>query len=105
MKTQHPTQHLKPKGGKSKGQKEKEGKGGAKAAKFDCLEMNECDQVIEEIPENEVNVATRQINLASALGVGDWGWGWELSRILFYHYRYRIQWRRTAPLSCVAKIC
>ena len=34
--------------------------------------MNECDPVIEEIPENEVNVATRQTNLANALGVGDW---------------------------------
>ena len=30
------------------------------------------DLVIEEIPGNEVNAATRKINLANALGVGDW---------------------------------
>ena len=35
--------------------------------------MNECYTVIEEKPENEVNVATRQINLANALGIGGWG--------------------------------
>ena len=35
--------------------------------------MDECDPSIGEIPENEVNVATRQINLANALGVNDWG--------------------------------
>ena len=33
---------------------------------------SENDPVIEEIPGNEVNVATRKINLANALGVGDW---------------------------------
>ena len=32
----------------------------------------ECDPAIEEIPESEVNLATRRINLANALGVGDW---------------------------------
>ena len=31
--------------------------------------MGECDPSIGEMPENEVNVATRQINLAIALGV------------------------------------
>ena len=31
--------------------------------------MDECDPSIEEIPENELNVATRQINFANALGV------------------------------------
>ena len=67
MKTQHPT----PKG-ESKGQKANEGKGSADAVKFTCLEPSENDPVIEEIPENEVNVATRQINSANALGVGDW---------------------------------
>ena len=63
---------LQTKGGKAKGQKSKEGKGGAQAVKFTCLELSECDPVIEEIPENGVNVATRQINLANAHGVGDW---------------------------------
>ena len=71
MKTHRPTQRLKPKGG-IKGSERKEGKGGAKAVKFTCLELSECDPVIEEIPENGVNVATRQINLANAHGVGDW---------------------------------
>ena len=33
--------------------------------------MNECDPAIEETPENEVNVATGQINLANAHGIGD----------------------------------
>ena len=62
------------KGGKKIGRKEK-GTGGAKAVMFYCLEMNECVPVIEEIPENEVNVATMQIILANAPGVGDWGRG------------------------------
>ena len=79
--TQHPAPRPKHKGGKAKGQKGKEGKGGSKAVKFDCLEMNECDPVIGEIPENEVNLATRKINLANALVVGDWGQ--ELGRRLF----------------------
>ena len=39
------------------------------SVKFTCLEPSECDPVIEEIPENEVNLATRQINLANAHGV------------------------------------
>ena len=34
--------------------------------------MGECDPSIEEIPENEVNVATRKINSANAPGVRDW---------------------------------
>ena len=34
--------------------------------------MNECEPAIEEIPGNEVNVATRK-KLANAIGVGDWG--------------------------------
>ena len=42
---------------------------------FACLEMGECDPPIEEIPANEVNVATGQINLPNALGVIDWEWG------------------------------
>ena len=46
--------------------------GGVKAVKFTFPEMEERDPVIEEIPENEVNLATRQINLANAIGVGDW---------------------------------
>ena len=59
--------------GEAIGKKAKEGKGGAKALKFTCMEMNECGPVIEEIPGNEVIVATRQINIANALGIGDWG--------------------------------
>ena len=73
METQHPSPHVKPKGGKAKGQKENEGKGGAKSVKFTCLELSECDPVIEEIPGNEVNVATMRINLANALGGGELG--------------------------------
>ena len=69
MKTQTPT----PKGGESKGREPNEGKGSVNAVKFTCLKPSGDDTVIEEIPENEVNVATRRINLASALGVGDWG--------------------------------
>ena len=65
--------HAPNKRGKAKEQKGKEGKCGAKAVKFAVLEMNECDTVIVEIPENEVNVETRQINLDNALGVGVWG--------------------------------
>ena len=34
--------------------------------------MNECGPVIEETPENEVNVATGEINLANALCMGGW---------------------------------
>ena len=44
--------------------------------------MNECDPVIEETPENEANVATREINLANSLGIGDWerkNWAGECS--------------------------
>ena len=47
--------------------------------------MNEGDPVIEETPENDVNVATRQINLANAHGMGDWGrknWAEECSSII-----------------------
>ena len=39
----------------------------------------------EEIPENEVNLATRLINLAIALGAGNWGrknWAEECSSIV-----------------------
>ena len=56
----------------AKSQKVKAGRGGGEAVMFTCLELSERDPVIEEIPGNEVNVATRQINLANALGVGDW---------------------------------
>ena len=70
MTTQRQAPHLKPKGEKQRVRKE--GKGGAQAVKFTRLEISECDHVIEEIPENEVNVATRKINLANAHGVGDW---------------------------------
>ena len=62
-------------GWRPKGQEGKEGKCGYKAVKFSCLEMGECDPPIEEIPANEVNVATGQINLPNALGVIDWEWG------------------------------
>ena len=58
-------------GGKTKGQKGKEGKGGVEALNFPCLEMDECDTEIGEIPGNAVNVATGEINLPDALGVGD----------------------------------
>ena len=67
-KTQHPT----PKGGKSKGQKANEGKGSAKYVKSAFLEPIENDPVVAEIPGNDVNVATGQINSANASGVGDW---------------------------------
>ena len=60
------------KGGRPKGQKWKEGEGGAEAVQFACLEIDECDPSIGEIPGNEVNVATRKINLPNALGVNDW---------------------------------
>ena len=81
MKTQHPT----PKGEDRKVKKVEEGKGGAETVKFACLEMDECDPAIEEIPENEVNIATTQINLATALGVSDWereNWAEECSSII-----------------------
>ena len=81
MTTQHPTHHPAPKG-KSKCQKAKEGKGGEKAVKFTILEPRECDPAIDGIPENEFNVDTRKINLANALGVGQWGEK-ELGRRLF----------------------
>ena len=71
MKTQQPTQFLRQMGEANR-QKGKEGRGAGKAVKFTCLEMDECDPVIEETPENEVNVATRETNLANALGMGDW---------------------------------
>ena len=35
--------------------------------------MDGSDPAIEEIPENEVNVATGKINLANAFGVSGWG--------------------------------
>ena len=60
-------------GGKSKWKKANAGKGSANATKFTFMEHIENDPVIAEIPENEVNVATRQINLANALGAGDLG--------------------------------
>ena len=73
------------KGGRQKGQKRKEGKGGTEAVKFACLEMGECDPSMGEIPENEVNVATRKINLPNALGVSDCGrknWAGECASII-----------------------
>ena len=75
---ENPTSNTK--GERPKGQKGKEGKGGTEAVKCTCLEMGECDPAIGEIPENEVNVATRQINLPNALGVSDLerkNWGGE----------------------------
>ena len=69
MKTQHPT----PNGGKSKEPTVIDGKGGAKSVKFPGLGPSGNYPVIEDIPGNEVNVATRQINLANALVVVDWG--------------------------------
>ena len=58
-------------GGRPRGQKWKEGKCGFEAVKFACLEMDECDPSIGEIPENGVNAATRQINLDNELGASD----------------------------------
>ena len=64
---ENPTPNTK---GESKRQDANEGQGSAKSIKFDCLKPSETDPAIEEIPENDVNVATGQINSANALGVG-----------------------------------
>ena len=61
------------------------GKRSATSVKFSCMGPIESDPVIEEIPGNEVNVATRQINLANTLGVGGWGskkWAEDCSSII-----------------------
>ena len=47
LPTRHPTPNPKQKGGGSNGTKGEEGGGCAKAVKFTCMEMNECDPVIE----------------------------------------------------------
>ena len=57
-------------------------KGSEKSVKSYCMGPSEIAPVEEEIPENEFNVATRQINLADALGVCEWG-GKEMGRGLF----------------------
>ena len=59
------------KGGRPKGQKWKEGEGGAKAARFACVESEGNCPENEEITENEVNLATRFINLSNAIGAGN----------------------------------
>ena len=67
MKTQRPT----PKGAIERTERKRR-KESSKSVKFDGLEPSANDPVIEEIPENEVNVETRQVNLTNELGVGDW---------------------------------
>ena len=44
------------------------------SVKFACLVPSENVPIEEEIAENKVNVATRQINLANALGADDREW-------------------------------
>ena len=39
---------------------------------FACMEPEGKGPRNEEIPENEVNLATRWINIANALGAGNW---------------------------------
>ena len=68
---ENPTNNTK--GARPKGQEGKECKCGSEAVKVACLEMDGSDPAIEEIPENEVNVATGKINLANAFGVSGWG--------------------------------
>ena len=66
------------KGGKGKG------KGKKRSIMFACLE-EEMDPVEEEIPENEVNMAYRHINLSNVLGGNEWerkNWGKECSSII-----------------------
>ena len=60
-------------GGKQKGKKgriEEKGKGGSVRIAF--VEPNGNDLEIEEIPESQVNVATRQSNLSDILGESAW---------------------------------
>ena len=40
--------------------------------RFACLESEEKGPENKEIPGNEVNLATRSVNLANALGAGNW---------------------------------
>ena len=60
------------KGGRPKGPKGEEGEVGAKAVRFTHLESEEKGPENKEIPGNEVNLATRSVNLANALGAGNW---------------------------------
>ena len=68
--------------GGPKGQK---GKGKWKAAQSACLGSEEMDPENEEMPANEVDLASRFINLANIMGAGDWerkNWAKECSSII-----------------------
>ena len=52
---------------------------------FACLEAAEMDPVEKEMPESEVNMAYRHINLSNVLGCNGWGrknWGGERASII-----------------------
>ena len=68
MKTQHPTT----KGGIDRTERERR-KRKCRRGKVYLPGTQRNDPVIEKIPGNEVNAATRHINLANALGVGGLG--------------------------------
>ena len=61
------------------------GEGKGKAVRFACLESEEMEPENEEIAANEVNLASRFINLANIAGSVDWGrknWPKEFSSII-----------------------
>ena len=67
-----------------RGEREETNKRKWAISEVSCLVPNENDTTEEEISENQVNVATVQINLANALGSGDWergNWPKECSSI------------------------
>ena len=50
-----------------------ERKGNGKSSKFDSMAPIGNDSIVEEVSGNQVNVATRHVNLSDILGDGAWG--------------------------------
>ena len=77
----------------------------AKAVSFSCLESAGSGPGNEEIPENEVNLAIRFINLANALGAGNRGrknWAAECSSVTDTGYKGG-GWRSYSRLGSYAE--
>ena len=63
---QYPTADRKARGKGKKGRKDEKGKG--KSVMFDSLDTNEKELGNGTVPESQVNVATRQVNLSDVSG-------------------------------------
>ena len=76
-------------------------KGKSKNAKFTCLETQSNEENNEE---QEVNIATRQVNLSGVFRVCPVGREGLVERMLS-NCGHRIQWRRTLQSCLDAEIC